>query len=74
MEQQSSEVQNLKDELEACNERIRAFEELDSNKEIESLKGKVKEYQEINRTAKLELDKVRYRTDQDQEAKLKELA
>ena len=44
MEQQSSEVQNLKDELEACNERIRAFEELDSNKEIESLKGKVKEY------------------------------
>lgn len=44
MEQQSSEVQNLKDELEACNERIRVFEELDSNKEIESLKAKVKEY------------------------------
>ena len=73
IQQQSSEVQNLKDELESAYEKIRNLEELDSNKEIEDLRKRVKEHDDINRNLKLELDKLRYRSDEDQEVKLKEL-
>jgi hypothetical protein len=34
----------------------------------------VKEYEEINRSLKLELEQTKYRTDSNQEEKLKELA
>lgn len=38
------------------------------------MKGRLKEYEEINRALKLEMENVRYQTDSNQDVKLKELA
>ena len=42
-------------------------------KEIETLKGNLKELEEVNRNMKLEIEEVRYKTDNNQEEKNKEL-
>ena len=46
----------MKEELEAAYEKIRQYETLDSVKEIETLKGNLKELEEVNRNMKLEIE------------------
>lgn len=66
-------MQALKEQLEAAYEKIRTYEELDTIKEVESLRGKIKQLQEIIRGLKLDVEKARYRSDSAGEERLKEL-
>jgi chromosome segregation ATPase len=60
--------------LEAAYEKIRYFETLDHVKEIEQLRTQGRELEELNRNLKLEVEQVRYRTDEGQSDKMKEYA
>ena len=71
--QQNNELTKTKEELEAAYEKIRNYEEMDAVQEVNSLKGRLKELDEVNRGLKLEMEQVRYSTGEDQAEKLKEL-
>lgn len=56
IEQQNSEIQAIKEELEAAYEKIRVFETMDHVKEIEALRTQLRELEELNRNLKLQVE------------------